>query len=238
MHTSPGYSMPQESSYHAGLPQVAFGDGERAFFVGHTGSGKTTLALRFLRGVVPSRLPVVVVDPKHQFPDKHWRPGDDEWELADDLPRSWERQVRREKRPKYLRLIVRPDFMDDPRQNVKLNAMYQRLFDAGLCVVYLDEIQALVKESRAHPSLSQLVQMGRAWDISVWGSTLRPSGVPRMFISESDHVFCFRLRDDADKKRMAEIIGPEGEIAPGPGPHDFWYRPPGVETEEPILVHQ
>ena len=230
--------LPAPAEEVQGLPRVAFEDGQRAFYVGHTGSGKTYLATAFI-GAIPPRLPVVVVDPKHLYPHEDWEPGNgDGWELVDDLPPDWERQVRREKRPSHLRLIVRPEYMGDQRKNTALNDMYERLFDAGLCLVYLDEIQALVHESRASDQLSRLVQMGRAKHISVWGSTLRPAAIPRMFISESDHVFCFRLRDDADKDRMAEIIGPEGKIAPGPGPHDFWYRAPGVDVERPVLVHQ
>ena len=87
-------------------------------------------------------------------------------------------------------------------------------------------------------SLARLVQMGRQPKISVWGSTLRPSGIPRMFISENDHMFVFRLRDLDDRKRVSEVLGKFGEEPPGPGPFDFWYMPPGVKDLEPILVHQ
>ena len=220
---------------------VQFEDGQRAFFVGHTGSGKTFLATRYIQEATPWRLPVVVVDPKGLYPYQGWKPSKHDpigWQLVDELPSSWERQIRREKRPHHLRLIVRPDFLDDPRQNPMLNDLYTRLDRAGMCLIYLDEIQALCHESRAHQSLSKLVQMGRAKFISVWGSTLRPAAIPRMFLSESDHIFAFRLRDDDDKDRIAEVIGADGKVAPGPGRFDFWYRPPGVDLERPILVHQ
>jgi DNA helicase HerA-like ATPase len=177
----------------------------------------------------------VVVDPKGEYEV----PGDpDAWELVDHLPRNWEHLIRRERNPKYLRLLIRPVFLEDQTLNEDLNELYRRIFDAERCLLYLDEIQALVKPTRANPALSRLVQQGRAKKISVWGSTLRPSQIPRMFISESDHVFGFRLRDAADRKRIKEVIGERGEELPGPGPHDFWYRPPGVDITEPILVHQ
>lgn len=227
------------SRHRSPLPPVHFRDGERAFFVGHTGSGKTHLATQFITRVVPARLPVVVVDPKGLYPFKGWTPGHgDRWELVERLPRDWERQIRREKHPRHLRLILRPEYMEDQRKNPVLNELYERVFNAGLCLIYLDEIQALVRRNFSTQSLARLVQQGRAQDISVWGSTLRPAEIPRFFISESDHVFTFRLRDDADRDRMAEVIGPEGKISPGPGPHDFWYRAPGVDVERPILVHQ
>lgn len=241
MNTSATSSPRPPSKPAKPLYRVEFNDGERAFFVGHTGSGKTYLATRYITQATPARLPVVVIDPKGLYPYKGWQPKRDDpdgWELATELPRDWERQIRRVKRPRHLRLIVRPEYMADQRKNETLNKLYERVFNAGLCLIYLDEIQALCHESRAHDSLSRLVQQGRAKDIDVWGSTLRPSAIPRMFISESDHVFVFRLRDDADKDRIAEVIGPDGKRAPGPGEHDFWYRPPGVSFERPILVHQ
>lgn len=208
--------------------------GERAFFVGHTGSGKTTLATAAIESSVPWRLPVVVVDPKGLFTGT---PGLG-WEIVDDLPHNWERITARKRSPQHLRLIVRPEFTIDQTKNDRLNAMYRRIFERGRALLYLDEIQALVRGPVSSPELARLIQQGRAKFVSVWGSTLRPSAIPRMFISESDHVFVFRLRDKADRDRVSEVIGERGKTIPGPGPHDFFYRPPGVELVEPVLVHQ
>lgn len=208
--------------------------GERAFFVGHTGSGKTYLAAKLLDEIAPPRLPVVVIDPKHMFEVN----AGSVWEIRDDLPRRWEVQTRHPKKPRHLRIIIRPEFQEDMRHHEVLNSVYERIFNAGKCLVYLDEIQALCYNSRSSAALARLVQMGRQPRISVWGSTLRPSGIPRMFLSESDHLFVFRLRDLDDRKRMSEVIGPWGEQTPGPGEHDFWYMPPGVAELEPVLVHQ
>ena len=208
--------------------------GERAFFVGHTGSGKTYLAAKLLDEVAPPRLPVVVIDPKGMFEVN----AGSVWEIRDDLPRRWEVQIRHPKKPRHLRLIIRPGFLEDMRHHEELNRIYDRIFNAGKVLVYLDEIQRLCHNARASASLARLVQMGRQPRVSVWGSTLRPAGIPRMFLSESDHLFVFRLRDLDDRKRMSEVIGPWGEQTPGPGEHDFWYMPPGVAELEPVLVHQ
>ena len=246
--TSPGSAtLPAELRDAAPLPELHSSDnerpvakltlGERAFFVGHTGSGKTYLATRLIDGAVPPRLPVVVIDPKGMYETPQGS-GRNTWDILGDLPRSWERRIRREKRPSLLRVVIRPDYNVDQRMNETLNRIYERIFAAGRCLIYLDEIQALVYQTRAHPSLSRLVQMGRQKKISVWGSTLRPAAIPRMFISESDHIFCFRLRDADDRDRMSQIIGPWGKTPPGPGEHDFFYMPPGVADLDPILVHQ
>lgn len=208
--------------------------GQRVFSVGHTGTGKTWLMMRLIEESVPPRLPVVVIDPKGLL---EVNAGSD-WEIVDDLPRHWERLIRNRKRPRHLRLIVRPDFYEDMRRNETLNSVYARIFAAQKCLVYLDEIQALCYNSRASSALARLVQQGRQPKISVWGSTLRPSGIPKMFITETDHSFTFYLQDEQDRDRMGEVIGPRGKEIPGPGKHDFWYRPPWDGVIDPILVHQ
>src|SRR6185437_441089 len=145
-----------------------------------------------------------------------------------ELPRGWEREIARRRRPHFRRLIIRPGWSDDPRGDEALNSAYRRLFAHGHCLVLLDELQRLVKHNLAAPELSQLVQMGRSRHIAVWATTLRPSRIPREFLSESDHLFGFYLRDRADRDRLAEVIGEDGKVVPGPGDHDFWYQPPGV----------
>src|SRR6185312_504566 len=204
------------------------------FFVGHTGSGKTYLASKLIDETVPPLLPVVVIDPKGMF---HVNAGSS-WEVLGDLPRRWEARIRHPKKPRHLRVVIQPDFMGDMRRHPVLNSVYQRIFAARKCLIYLDEIQALCYNSRASDDLARLVQMGRQPKISVWGSTLRPAGIPRMFLSENDHMFVFRLRDRDDRMRVSEVLGEWGKLSPGPGKFDFWYMPPGVANLDPVLVHQ
>lgn len=141
---STGYVPPRESRGLTARLRL----GERAFFVGHTGSGKTFLATQYIERVLPPRLPVIVVDPKWMF-----EPSDPKrWDILDDLPASWERRIRRHKRPSLLRVVIRPEYLADQTRNESLNAIYQRIFAAGNCLVYLDEIQALVYNVRANPA--------------------------------------------------------------------------------------
>ncbi len=208
--------------------------GERIFFVGHTRSGKTTLAQTMLERLIPRRIPIVVVDPKREFSPSIGQG----WEIRDDLPWDWERATSRRRRPRHMRLVIRPEYMPDHRRDERLNNIYRRIYERKHVVVYLDEIQRLTREHLSAPELARLVQMGASRRISVWGSTLRPSGIPRYFTSESDHVMVFRLRDELDRRRISQIIGPRGLDHPGPGAHDFFYRPPGVDMVDPLLVHQ
>ena len=101
--------------------------GERIFFVGHTRSGKTTLAQTMLEKLIPRRIPIVVIDPKREFSPSIGQG----WDIRDDLPWDWERATNRRRRPRHLRLVIRPDYMPDHRKDERLNSIYRRILERG-----------------------------------------------------------------------------------------------------------
>jgi hypothetical protein len=187
-----------------------------------------------LENMIPRLVPIVVIDPKLDFKPT---PGYG-WEIMQNLPWNWESMTRRARRPLHTRIIIRPEFAQDYRRHSLINEIYRRVFNRRNSIIYLDDVQRLTSQHLSSAEMSQLVQMGRSLRVGVWASTLRPSGIPRYYTTESDHVFAFRLRDDEDRKRIAAVMGPAGRISPGPGQYDFWYRPPGVDLLDPVLVHQ
>lgn len=211
--------------------------------LGHTGSGKSYLCRNLLELAIPKSVPIIIFDGKSEYEPTRQL---DEWEYVDALPRSWEREIGRQKHPKLRRLIVRmfDNYYPDTRRNYPpMVDLWNRVWywaadPANKIVVYLDEIQTTCDENRTSGSLHRLVTMGRVRNIGLWGGSQRPSLIPRIFLSEADHLACFRLRDQADRDRAAEIVGDEAKVSPGPGEHDFWYRGPGVGDIRPFLVHQ
>ena len=220
--------------------------GERMTALGQTGSGKTHLMMRLLDRAIPAALPIVVIDPKNAV-----QAPSDNWQIVESLPRAWEREIRRPKRPHFRRLIVRPFLREFPESKVNseaLNEIWRRLWEQkrewlgndwrSPTLAYIDEIKLVTDGNRAHWSLSRLVEQGRQPGLMIWGGTQRPSLIPRMFLSDADHKVCFRLLDEADRERASEVFGEAAREMPGPGQHDFWYREPGVAQLEPVLVHQ
>lgn len=78
------------------------------------------------------------------------------------------------------------------------------------------------------PFTSSLLRTGRRRRTPVIGVTQRPVNVPRLFFSEASHAVMFRLEDRDDRRRMAEILGPEVVDEPLPADHSFWYRGPDL----------
>lgn len=216
---------------------------QRLTGLGHTGSGKTYLMRNLLELGVPKHIPIIIFDGKSEYEPTRQL---DDWEYVDGLPKGWEREVSREKRPHHRRLIVRmfDDFYPEPRRNYgPMVEMFDRIWywagdKSHKVILYIDEIQTTTDEHRASGSLKRLVTMGRVRDIGVWAGSQRPALIPRFFLSEADHLFTFRLMDQNDRDRTSEMMGDEVKDTPGPGEHDFWYRGPGTSDMRPFLVHQ
>jgi hypothetical protein len=78
------------------------------------------------------------------------------------------------------------------------------------------------------PFTSSLLRTGRNRRTPVIGVTQRPVNVARLFISEAAHAAMFRLEDRDDRRRMAEILGPDVVPDALPADHSFWYRGPDL----------
>ena len=183
---------------------------ERVALVGKTGSGKTYLAGR-LTAALPR---LVVLDPKGTLKGK--------WRLA-DWSDSRERQLRRGD-PVRVRVPAPLDGDWEPY----LWAAYE----AGNCTVYVDEVYGVVPAgSRTPAALTALYTRGRELGIGTWAATQRPSWVPLFVLSEAEWLAQFRLSLDADRKRMAGLMGAGAALDNPPDKYGFylfnqsWHRP-------------
>lgn len=177
--------------------------GDRAFFVGTTGSGKTHLAEKLLS----DRKDVIVVDPKHGF----------EWKTRRGVITSDFREAVRHPGPDPL--IYRPSLAECA---AGIPWFWVWVWARENTLVYVDEVTAITKPTTIPYEFARCIQMGRSKNIGVWCGTQRPARVPIVILSESEHDFIFRLRNPADAKRMAEYSDPKILSDPARG-HDFWY---------------
>lgn len=183
---------------------------DRLSIVGTTGSGKSTLAAFLL----VRRNHTVILDPKHswEFPKgitpKHGIP------ITTTLPDV----VVRHETPNTI--IYRPE-QSEIRSG--LTWFWEWVWWRENTLVYVDEL-FLVKRNTQELYLGheKCIMQGRQKNISVWHAFQRPSRVPIPPLSESEHVFVFRLRHPDDIKRMAQYTDKQIETNPAAG-HDFWY---------------
>lgn len=194
--------------------KIKLGTDERALFVGTTGSGKSELAKHFL-----ARLNrVLVIDPKHTFKLDGFR-------RAKQLPFDALGFVNRD-----FKIIYRPRLADD----FHLAQLIYKLGKMRHATVYVDELSTLAEQfQQTTTMLADLARTGRERHISIWSAIQRPRWVPRIFLTEAENVFQFKLRSEDDRKYMSGFIGEH--VLADIDKYNFWYS--GVDVHIPQLLH-
>lgn len=212
--TTPPASNTQEPS-NRNVRDFQIKHDERVFFVGRTGSGKTTLADRLIRHL---GYRTVVIDPKHRWEFPGYRLVSD----YDPDPRL----VRQVFRPRDGELEAWRD------SEAFLNAVWRSTTPT---IVYIDELTAVSTPRRTIPVLADFVRLGRQRKMGTWYASQRPKDVPSLFFSEADHWMMFDLRYEADREKCVGFLGEKvGERIQEP--YAFWYSNP--KEPDAILVRQ
>lgn len=186
---------------------------DRAAFIGQTGSGKTTLAKSLLWG----QSAVYVLDPKRTFSlPANWPGG---WEVIEGT------DVGKLEKSDAGTWIIRPgvaDIATDAARMAWANVWCWHAFNRGKCLLYVDEVMAVTTPRNAPSGFAACLQMGRERGVGTWSATQRPTHVPLIVLTESQHFFVFKLRHRDDRERMAEYTTPE-LAAPVQHNFGFWY---------------
>lgn len=155
-----------------------------------SGSGKTTVAMELL-----AALPrVVCVDLKVSETVGRYPWASPSVAVERDLARGRECRVRCTDEQTALRYMA-------------------AAYAAGGCVVYIDEVYALVPPPAKNvPDIVTAIwTRGRELGVGGWACTQRPTWIPIFLYSEANWTFCFRLRRPEDRKAMAGFMGEEVE---------------------------
>lgn len=197
------------------LEEIAPGPTDRAAFVGQTGSGKTTLAEQVCR-LHPW---VVAFDPKGMLT---W-PGYEIHTRLEPLTRA-----------KHHRLIYRPSFEELEDEDV-VDASFEWIYERRHTVLYVDEIFAYAEGDRSPWFLRACLTRGRERGVVVYIASQRPSRVPQVMLSESEHIYTFNLKLPQDRERMADVTGLDEEQLRLPK-HEFFYAPQVGDIRGPLKL--
>jgi hypothetical protein len=170
--------------------------GERAFICGQTGSGKTAFAV-WLLGFMPGTL---IYDTKEEKKFSAL-PNSVRVKNMDEAIKAFA-----DNRKKWDYVILRPPVSDtiepDTLDNM-LQIHYHALRGIG---AYIDEVFMFHNGGRVGAGLMALLTRGRSRGITLTMAAQRPAWLSRFCLTESQRFFIFRLVDQADRKRLAEII--------------------------------
>lgn len=181
---------------------------DRVVLIGKTGSGKTTL----VKYLLPRINRVIAIDPKHTLKMEGFKSS---WRI----PRFSNR----------FQIIVRPKRNDDE----KLYDLILAANKARNVTLYVDELATLADvfpESTA--LLADIARTGREKRVALWTATQRPRNIPRVFLTETEIFFVFRLRSGDDRMYVKGYAG--DEVIDQIPSRQFWYIKD--EDESPSLL--
>lgn len=177
---------------------------EHVTLLGHTGSGKTTLA----RSILPKRTYRLIIATK----------------LRDDsidafrkrgykVSRTW--PVDHNIWPRVVYWPQVKNIHDTPLQADAIARCLNHVYRMGYWTVYFDEVRYITEVLGLGPYVSQLWREGRSSGISVVAGTQRPAWIPREAYSEATHLFIWRSTNRYDLKRLEDASNIDtGELSP------------------------
>ena len=163
---------------------------EKILIVGASGSGKTYLANTLMKSL--NGISVWVYDPNYQFHSSRAMVFHD----LDELLKVYDSA----KRGHY---ILQP-YDGTEHTFRRFNA---EAFKRGNLVLIEDEIHNHLTKMRVLKEFNQVILSGRPRGISVISISSRPASCPNHILSNSKHVFAFKLNLESDVKFLEGFLG-------------------------------
>lgn len=185
--------------------------------IGKKGSGKSVLAKLFWSTWPGDRLVIDVTGDVG---------AEEGTRTIDELPTRWPQQRAEGGMGRKERTSLR--YVPDPGSATYLDDMDRALglaYQHGSTLVWVDEMGELFPANRTPPWARRALQQGRHRRLSLVMAGPRPIDVDPLVMAQADLVYCFRLPNPNDQRRVADLIGwPPKDFAAintQLGPHDF-----------------
>ena len=204
----------------AKLDSIAPVRGDRAGIFGQTGTGKTTLAQVLLQ----DREYVVVCDPKRRI---NW-PG---FVQADF------RTLLKLDPIKVPKVVYKPTLAEiEENRGTVINAFFKWVYERENCTLYVDEMSLISRGDDYPRYYGACLQQGREKQIEVFSGSQRPMWIPQIAMSESEHVYCFYLKLEQDRRKMEQLTGIPSEEIEELQKQEFLYAPQSGDVVGPLRL--
>lgn len=174
---------------------------EHVTTAGATGTGKSHGTMLMMRA---QRKPFIVYDSKASGTVLKFADRLIQVEALDDA--FFEALDSIGKTDPYEKVAVRPRW-DATEQEIRdlCNGIARWCYLRQNIGLYIDEVSDVCRNAQDAPSyVSGISRRGRERNVTLWATTQRPVGVPKILMSEASHFFVYQLRDPGDRDRIAQ----------------------------------
>lgn len=199
---------------------------EHVFVCGGTGSGKSVLADVFTAGMPETVIKIDIKDDtfaRRKNKEPLWRGlvENEDFEVVYSLDAV--------KKSEFRKIIYVPPFTEQEPEFYDELARY--VYNQGDTRLWVDELMLFTESAVKYPPfLKAILVSGRSRNATVLVCTQRPMGIPAICIANSQHFFVFRMNNEQDRKKLADVTGCRKFLDP-PRQYCFWYYREGADAD-------
>ena len=197
----------------------AIKDSEHVFICGGTGSGKSFLADVYTAGMSETVIKIDIKDDTFSRRKK----GEPIWYgLEENKDFEVVYSLQAVKNSEFKKIIYVPPYNEQEPEIYNELARY--VYEEGDTRLWIDELMLFADGTFTHkiPFFKAILVSGRSRSSTLLCCTQRPMGIPAITIANSQHFFVFRMNNEQDRKKMADVTGCDKFKEPPPK-YAFWY---------------
>lgn len=196
---------------------------EHVFIVGTTGSGKSYFAESYLANYDY----VIKLDSKDEYSERQadglsaWRgliEGVD-FEHINNLSEISDCECKK--------IIYTPNIYEQIEDFY--DEFFRFCYERGNTLVWVDELMSVSSAASCPFWLKVIATRGRSKNVGLWSCSQRPTGVPKIIISNSKHFVVYNLPSFDDRQTLYKNTGCVEFLEQPKGEFTFWYYRQGME---------